>query len=166
MPTLILFTDGSVNTKTRIGFGAYLAVTDLDSPVIDLTTKIKVKKVTNTSSTKLELQTLLWAINDAALTSETEIADIVIYTDSQNIVGLPARRSGLEQRGYYSGNGRRLNNTELYQQFYAMMEHYNYQIIKVAGHKPKQTKNTVDKLFSLVDNASRSALRAYLAEFY
>jgi len=55
----MLLTDGSVDTKTRIGFGAYLVINGMDSSLADLKTKVKVKKFENTSSTTLELQNLV-----------------------------------------------------------------------------------------------------------
>jgi ribonuclease HI len=160
---LLLFTDGSVDTQTRIGFGAYLAVKDLDLPPIELAAKVKVKQFENTSSTKLELQTLLWAIDDVLSSTAEKINHFVIYSDSQNIVGLPARRSGLEQRDYYAGNGKLLNNAELYQQLFRVIDRCGCHIIKVDGHTPRRIKNDIDKVFTLVDKASRSALRHFFA---
>ena len=158
---LILFADGSVDTKTRIGFGAYLAVNDITQPITALKAKVKVKQFENTSSTTLELQTLLWAVGDVILLSEQRKMQIVIYSDSQNIVGLLARRSGLERRGYLTNNGKRLNNAELYQQFFNMMDRCNCQIIKVDGHNPQHLKSNVDRVFASVDKAARSALRNF-----
>lgn len=157
----MLFTDGSLDTKTRIGFGAYLAINDITLPFADLTAQVKTKQFENTSSTTLELQTLLWAMDEMFSARAEKISRAVIYSDSQNIVGLPARRSGLEQRDYYSNKGKRLNNADLYQQFYGMMDRCACTIIKVDGHKPAIEKDTLDKVFALVDKTSRSALRHF-----
>ena len=158
---MLLFTDGSVDTKTRTGFGAYLIVDGMTLPDADLTGKVKLKKFENTSSTKLELQTLLWALDDAMLSSVEKPGSITVYSDSQNIVGLPARRSGLEQRKYYASNRKRLNNAEFYQQFFDVMDQLDCHIIKVEGHKPWHLKNDIDRIFALVDKASRLALRKF-----
>ena len=158
---LMLFTDGSVDTKTCIGFGAYLAISESELPLANLKAKLKVKQFVNTSSTKLELQTLLWAMDDALLLNSPRMIHVAIYCDSQNIVGLPARRSGFEQRDYFASNGKRLNNAELYQQFFRAIDQLNCQIIKVEGHKPQYSKNDIDRVFSLVDKASRFALRQF-----
>jgi ribonuclease HI len=165
----MLFTDGSVDTKTQIGFGAYLAIENiafddlpLDELLIDsLKTKTKTKQFEHTSSTRLELQTLLWAIDDMVLLNEEKIIQLIIYTDSQNILDLPTRRSRLEQQHYHARNGKPLKNADIYQQFFKTIDHYDCQIIKVDGHKPRHEKNEVDKIFSLVDKASRSALRSW-----
>lgn len=157
----MLFTDGSVDTKTRIGFGAYLAINSMESPLADLKTKVKVKKFENTSSTTLELQTLLWAMDDAFLLHTEKTKRVTVYSDSQNILGLLARRSSLEEREYFSRDGKQLNNTELYQQFFNAMDQCDCQIIKVDGHKPRHSKNNIDQLFSLVDKTARFALREF-----
>lgn len=162
MDNLLLFTDGSVDSKTKTGFGAYLAVSNVDYQSDDLIEKVKTKRFENTSSTTLELQTLLWAV-DEVMSASIEITSLIIYTDSQNVLGLQARRSGLEHKDYYANNGKRLKNAGAYQNFYAMMDRYNVNIIKVDGHKPRHAKNDIDKIFALVDKASRLSLRRFLS---
>ena len=161
MNNLILFTDGSVDTKTKIGFGAYLAIERLETPAADLIAKVKNKQFENTSSTLLEMQTLLWAIEDGTYPDKETAIKLIIYTDSQNIVGLLTRRKKLEQRDYYTNSGKRLNNADIYQHFYKVIDQYDCQIIKVDGHKPLNEKNDIDKIFALVDKASRQALRNF-----
>ena len=152
---LFLFTDGSVNTKSDIGYGAFLAITDSETSVSNPEQFVKVKRFEQTSSTKLELQTLLWALS--------EIFDfkgrITIYTDSQNILGLAGRRERLEKSDFYSKQNRRIANWELYQDFYRLTDKLNIEIQKVSGHKKTNTKDNIDRLFTIVDRASRNALR-------
>ena len=155
----MLFTDGSVDSKTHIGCGAYLICNDLDLPLDIQKANVKIKQFENTSSTKLELQTLLWALNEIVSLESPAITTVVAYTDSQNIVTLPARRAKLEQQDYFSKNGKRLNNSELYQEFFRFMDRLNCRFIKVKGHKAKDKKDEIDWIFALVDRASRAALR-------
>ena len=82
-----------------------------------------------------------------------------MYTDSQNIMGLPGRRERFEQNDYYSKKNRRLNNYEMYQEFYRMTDLLNCKLVKVSGHKVSNQKDNIDILFTLVDKASREALR-------
>ncbi len=81
------------------------------------------KTFEDTSSMKLELQTLLWALAEIHGTSRK----VVIYTDSQNIIGLPGRRNHLEQNNYYSEKNKLLNNHELYREFYKKMDQLDYE---------------------------------------
>ena len=113
------------------------------------------KRFEQTSSTKLELQTLLWALGDIPASGRRVIA----YTDSQNIIGLPGRRDRFEQNDYRSKKNKRLRNHELYQQFYRMTDGLDCEFVKVHGHKVSNQKDGIDRLFTLVDRASRNALR-------
>jgi ribonuclease HI len=155
MDELMLFADGSVNTCSNIGYGAYLVVPEIGFSLDSLKTNIKVKRFEDTSSTKLELQTLLWALCDIqALASR-----VIVYTDSQNIIGLRERRDRLEQNDYRSKKNKRLKNYKLYQEFYRMIDRLECEFVKVRGHKASNQKDDIEKLFTLVDRASRIALR-------
>lgn len=155
MDELMLLTDGSVNTQSNIGYGAYLAVSDRGLSLDALRTRVKVRRFKHTSSTKLELQTLLWALSDVqALWSR-----VIVYTDSQNIKGLQGRRDRFEQNDYRSKKNKRLNNYELYQEFYRMTDRFDCEFVKVHGHLASNQKDDIDRLFTLVDRASRNALR-------
>lgn len=155
MADLILFTDGSVNPQSNIGYGAFLAVPEEELSLESLRTSVKVRRFEHTSSTKLELQTLLWALTDIQALGRR----VIVYTDSQNIIGLPGRRDRLEQNDYRSKKNRRIKNYELYQKFYKMMDQLDCEFVKVRGHKVSNQKDEMDKLFTLVDRASRNALR-------
>ena len=155
MDELMLFTDGSVNAHSKIGYGAYLAVSERGLSLDSLRLRVKVRRFEHTSSTKLELQTLLWALGDIqALRSR-----VIVYTDSQNIIGLQGRRDRLEQNDYRSKKNRRLNNYKLYQEFYRMSDQLDCVFVKVRGHLVSNQKDDIDRLFTLVDRASRNALR-------
>jgi ribonuclease HI len=154
---IMLFTDGSVNTKLRVGYGAYLAFSEDQQ---SLTSRIKLKLFADTSSSKLELQTLLWAL------SEISAPEVISYTDSQNIVGLTLRRKKLEENDYYAKNGRRLKNHELYKQLYKFTDNLNITFTQIKGHTPGNSKSHIDIIFSLVDRASRKALRFYMSTLH
>ena len=94
MNELFLFTDGSVNVQSKIGYGAYLGLSDIGASLDLLETRVKVKRFEQTSSTKLELETLLWALGDI----DSSGCRVTVFTDSQNIVGLPSRRKRFEKK--------------------------------------------------------------------
>jgi len=152
---LMLFTDGSVHTKLRIGCGAYLTCSENDDTKESLVDNIRIKFFEDTSSTKLELQTLLWAL------SEISTQEIILYTDSQNIVKLPMRREKLEANNYRGKSGNLLNNHHLYREFFAVSDKMEIEVRQIKGHSPSREKNRMDQIFSLVDRASRNALRTY-----
>jgi ribonuclease HI len=158
MKKIKLFTDSSVNPQEKIGFGAYLLLDDENESFEDFKDNIKIKRFENTSSTKIELQTLLWALEELK-----EIADkntiVEVYTDCQNIIGLENRRDKLEKNHFCTSSKKLINNHELYKDFYEKLDELNLTFIKVKGHKKNSLKDKIDNIFNLVDRASRSALR-------
>ncbi|MCD4695565.1 MAG: hypothetical protein K8S16_04920 [Bacteroidales bacterium] len=155
MYQLMLFTDGSLNPKSKIGYGAYLAVSGNSLSLDTLRMLVKVKRFENTSSTKLELQTLLWALNNIEVLGKK----IILYSDSQNIIGLPGRKERFERNNYSSKNNKLIKNYKLYQEFYKLTEKLDIELFKVRGHQVSKQKDNIDRLFTIVDRASRNALR-------
>lgn len=158
MNSIKLFTDSSVNPQEKIGFGAYLKILDEKASLLDMKKDIKTKRFEDTSSTKLELQTLLWALDEIEKNSFIEV-----YTDCQNIIGLADRRKKLESNDYKSSKGRLMNNHDLYKLFFEKIDKLNLVFIKVKGHKKSSLKDNIDEIFNLVDKSSRNALRENLA---
>ena len=154
-PQFYLFTDGSVNPQSEIGFGAYLLLDSLELFSSELKEKVKIQKFSNTSSTKLELETLLWALTDISSNNNK----ILIYTDCQNIIGLEDRRARFEKNNYITGKGKQIKNHELYKEFYILVDTFDCEFIKIKGHKKTSTKNEIDDIFTIVDRATRNALR-------
>ena len=154
-PKIFLFTDGSVNPQSGVGFGSYLLVDKSEFSSSLLEKKIKTKKFDNTSSTKLELETLLWALAEMDL----KFFKIVVYTDCQNIIGLQDRREGFERKNYMNSKRRQIKNHELYKDFFKRLDILDCEFIKLKGHKKASVKNEIDEIFTLVDRATRKALR-------
>jgi ribonuclease HI len=150
-----VFTDGSVNNHTKVGYGAYLITSDLELPLPVLKEKVGIKIFEGTSSTRLELQILLWALGQLDHKGDR----CCVFTDSQNIIQLPNRRNRLEQAHYISKNNRLMANHDLYKEFFALTDQMPVSFTKVHGHMPSSLKGPVETIFSLVDKASRLALR-------
>lgn len=148
-----LFCDGSVNPQLKIGFGAYFILDENNQ-------NIKTKMFENTSSTKLELEVLLWAFEDLKVKNEK----IEVYTDCQNILSLLNRREKLEKNDYKTSTNKEVKNRFLYEKFYLLLDSFEIEFIKVKGHKKSSLKDEIDKAFNLVDKASRKALREFLKD--
>ncbi|MDF7807879.1 hypothetical protein P4E94_10560 [Pontiellaceae bacterium B12219] len=144
-----LFTDGSVHPPSRIGYGAYLATTDPRAH-----SDVQLKRFENTGSSQLEIETLIWALHQ--LQPET----VTIYTDSQTIIGLPGRRARFEERNYLTRQNKPVKHTDLYREFFRLTDQVDCTFVKIKGHKRTREKNPIDELFTLVDRASRQALRS------
>ena len=159
MKTLKLFTDGSSHPQSKLGFGAYLLIEDENKSLELLSKEVKIKKFEDTSSTKLEVQTMLWALSDLKNTKD----EIIIYTDCQNIIGLKDRRKKFEEKSYLTSKGTLIANHELYKEFYCLVDNLNCHFVKVKGHKKSYLKDEIDDIFTLVDKASRDKLREVLS---
>lgn len=155
MNELKLFTDGSVHAQSAIGYGAYLSLSGHRLPGESLAAHVQTKRFTHTSSTKLELQTLLWALSETTLPGHT----LAVYTDSQNIVSLPDRRERYQQSDFRAKNNKPLNNADLYREFYRFTEQLDCNFIKVNGHQRKKEQDEIGRIFTLVDRMARHALR-------
>lgn len=154
----MLYTDGSADPTSGIGYGACLIITDPTVDPVVLKQTVQCKRFENTSSTRLELETLIWALQDI------QPGRIKVYSDSQNIIELPGRKARLERSQYCSASGKPLNNAELYRQFFKTIQQYDCTFIKVKGHRRSREKSLTDQLFTLVDRASRQALRQERSE--
>ncbi len=154
-PKIFLFVDESVHPQSCVGFGGYLLLYESELSSSTLEKKVKTKIFENTSSTKLELEALLWALEDTSLKN----FKIVVYTDCQNIIGLQDRREGFEKKNYITSKNKKIKNHELYKEFFKMVDILDCEFIKVKGHKKTAIKNEIDEIFTLVDRATRKALR-------
>lgn len=155
MGAIMLFSDGSVNPQSKVGYGAYLAVPEDEYSLEALKKLVKTKRFEDTTSTKLELETLLWALQEI----KEKAAAVQVFTDSQNIVGLMARRSRYEKNDYRTKMNKPIINSKLYQEFYSLTDQMECEFKKLAGHKQSHRKTDIERLFTLVDRASRKALR-------
>jgi ribonuclease HI len=171
MNSFALFTDVSVDPQHKLGVGAYLLVptTFLETVPQDIgrgeiSARLRLRKFTETSSTKLEVQTVLWALeNSRAAFNGSDPGSLCIYTDSQCIAGLPGRRAVLEANDFLSRRSRRpLTNAPLYRAFYAAYDELGFELIKVAGHSRSCSHDTVQRIFSYVDKEVRRSLTLWM----
>jgi ribonuclease HI len=173
MNSFVLFTDGSLNPRRKRGIGAFLLVPtafleimphDIERRVIS--EQLRFKRFWNTSSTKLEVQTVLWALN--SFREEFTCSDpgcVRVYTDSQCVAGLLSRRAGLEANDFLAGrSGKQLLHAPLYRAFYAAHDEIGCELIKVAGHSRPGSHDTVQRIFSYVDREVRRALTLWRDE--
>jgi ribonuclease HI len=173
MSRFALFTDVSLDPQRKFGIGAYLLVpaTFLETEPRDIrreqiSAQLRLKKFTETSSTKLEVQTVLWALDNY----QTELngsapGNLRVYTDSQCIAGLPGRRADLEANDFVSRQSRRpLTNAHLYREFYIAYDKLRFELIKIAGHSRSISHNSVQRIFSYVDKEARRALSLWKEE--
>jgi ribonuclease HI len=169
-----LFTDVSLNPQLKLGFGAYLVIPSsfLEIPpgrIIrpEFVEQIKLRRFEVTSSTKLEVQTLLWALEDFQKEfSDSMSGTLDIYSDSQCVTGLLRRRSPLEMNEFCSkGTNRTAKHAQLYRKFYEFHDTLGFEVVKVVGHSRSCSHDSIHRIFSLVDKEARKALKLCMKEF-
>ena len=168
MTRYALFTDVSLNPTLKLGFGAYLVI---PSSFLEISLEriirsafaeqIRLRRFEVTSSTKLEVQTLLWALEDFQKeVSGSRFGTLDVYSDSQCVTGLLRRRSQLEMNGFCnSGKNRLLKNACLYRKFYKFHDTLGFEVIKVAGHARSCSHDSIHRVLSFVDKEARKALK-------
>lgn len=169
-----LFADVSLNPKLKLGLGAYLVIPSsfLEIPpgrIIrpKLVEQIRLRRFEVTSSTKLEVQTLLWALEDFQKESSGSMSGTLdVYSDSQCVTGLLRRRSQLEINGFCSkGTNRLLKNGCLYRKFYEFHDTIGFEVMKVTGHSRSCSHDSIHRIFSFVDKEARKALKLCMKDF-
>jgi ribonuclease HI len=165
-----LFTDVSVNPALRVGVGGYLIVPEsiISTPsnlieIPKLEKQVVLRRFDDTSSTKLEVQTVLWALEEYCRVSRISSVSgkLHLYTDSQCVEGLLSRRTRLESSGFTCrGGSHLLKNATLYSKYYAFYDLLRFDVTKVAGHTRFRSRNTVQHVFSLIDQKVRNALKS------
>jgi len=163
-----LFTDGSLNPQRRLGIGAALLVPmdylSAEAKRVEagaIAAQLVTRQFHDTSSTKLEVETVLWALQ----ANEKRDGTLTLFTDSQCVAGLKDRRSRLEASGYISGRtGRSINNAALYQDFFTLADRLDFTVQKVSGHSDYRYQDTVHRIFHYVDREARRQLKQWLRE--
>lgn len=168
MATRILFTDGSVDPGRRIGVGAALLVgeewLERDVKLIeaaDVAARTVTKRFTQTSSTRLELETAMWALREFA----SEGRSLRLFTDSQGVARLSSRRRRLEEGGFVSkSSGAELRHADLYREFFNLQDELGFEVVKVTGHADYRYQDAAHRIFHYVDREARRQLKRWLRE--
>jgi ribonuclease HI len=166
---LALFTDVSVSPVHKLGVGAYVMVPasllEASPGVIarpQITRRLKVRRFEGTSSTRLELQTVLWALTENRRRLRGRLT---IYSDSQCVSGLLKRKSRLLAGGFLSKKTERhLRNASLYRTFCELHDELGFHVVKMDGHSKSRVHDTAHRIFSCVDKEARKALKIWLKE--
>jgi len=168
-----LFTDMSLDPVRRMGVGAYLVIPSvLLEPAALMIKQAELReqpvhrRFECTSSTTLEVQTVLWAVEDhCCRTTGPGPEKLQVYTDSQCISGLLKRRAELTARGFMCrGTGLPLRNASLYRRFYELHDELDFEVIKLKGHTSRCSRNAVHEVFSYLDRYVRKTLRLWMRE--
>lgn len=173
MGRFALFTDVSVNPRLRLGVGAclllplqFLNVPRHELDPAGLSGQIFYRRFTDTSSSKLEMQTVLWGMEIyRAQVPDPVRGELQLYTDSQAVTGLLGRRAHLEENRFLSGrSGLPLDNATLYGKYFATWDELGFEIVKTTGHSRASSHDSIQRIFSIVDRGARRTLKLWMTE--
>ena len=168
-----LFTDVSLDPVRKLGMGAFLVVPMKTPETLPdsieksiLSELVGLKKFEKSSSAKLEVQTVLWALDGFWKGLKvSEPVKLSLYTDSQCVAGLMKRRKTLEEKAYISSKTKcLLRNAPLYQAFYKFYDDLGFEIIKVKGHTRSASRDRAHCIFSMLDKEVRKGFRQWMSE--
>lgn len=125
---LIIYTDGSCHTQKR--FGAWVAIVLFGNKEVIL-------KGSETDTTHHRME-LLAVINAIEYVYNNISSDIVMHivTDSQYVVGLPAREHKLSTADFRTKSGKFLQHADLVKSFYQLLKRHSVVLKKVKAHQP------------------------------
>lgn len=144
-----VFTDSSVNTKTKKGIGCYLILNSLDDNFTQ--ENIQTIQLNDTSSTIAELDTIKYVLTEIDKYNPTE--DIYLYTDCENYVNLIEKRQ-------YDENLIKHTNYEMYKEIIDLTNKLKIKVIWIKGHSNQANKTEhYETIFAVVDKTARFRLR-------
>ena len=175
MSGVAIFTDASLHAKLSCGVGAFLVLPAATLDVLDMPAgshsanffdQLRFQRFAATSSTALELQTALWALESCRKEhTVSEVGRLKLYSDSQCIAGLLKRRADLERNAFCAKRSRRLlNNADLYRIYFELYDTQGFDVIKMTGHTCSSSRDTAHSIFSFLDREVRRALRVWVHE--
>ncbi len=145
----IVYTDGSCHTQKR--FGAWVAII-----LYNGSETILQGSEPNTTHHRMELLAVINAINYVCNNTSGKIV-LQIFTDSQYVVGLPAREHKLSTTHFLTKSGRTLQHADLVKSFFQLLEMHSIVLHKVKAH---QSTNEAINYNELADQLARGIVRA------
>ena len=148
---LHLYTDGSCDVETNIGAWAAILLLQEEKVVLSGVEK-------DTTHNRMELLAAINAIHHLDKT-QYSASEIIVFTDSQYIVGLPARKVKLQQSNFKTKTGKLIRNDDLLKQIFELLENRNLSFTKVKAHQRKTATHNYNRE---VDKLVRKTLRTFL----
>ncbi|CAN5585118.1 ribonuclease HI [soil metagenome] len=143
-----IYTDGSCHTQQLAGAWVAIILWDDEKVILSGTEN-------NTTHNRMELLAVIEAI--AYINKRfTMLNNIRIYSDSQYVTELPARKQKLETASFLSKKGTPVHNHLLLQLLFEKIDTNNLQFEKIKAH---QKKNTVINYNIEADILCRKLLR-------
>ena len=146
--SITIYTDGSCHTQLKIGAWAAVILIANDKKTLTGTAN-------NTTHQRMELTAVIEALSYVQH-HHPIISQINLISDSQYVVGLPARMQKLQAANFTTKQGKPIQNADLVQHLYKLTENLSIDFIKIQAH----LKKTSDVDYNIeVDRLSRQMVR-------
>ena len=146
------YTDGSCNTKLKIG--AWAAVIFFNGEEIVLkNTEL------STTNNRMEISAVLNVL-DYLKIRNIDKSKIIIYTDSQYVVGIEGRIEKLKSQDYKTKKGEAIRNEDLVRKLVFFIENMNIDFVKVKAHQKVSDAKNYNRV---VDKLCRKMVREYVS---
>ena len=122
-----IYTDGSCHTQNRIGAWVAIIFTATGK-------KALAETVADTTHNRMELLAVIKGI-EYIKRNYPGITTIKLFSDSQYVVGLPARKEKLSAAGFSTKKGKSLQNADLVKELFGQLLLLSVEFIKVKAHQ-------------------------------
>jgi ribonuclease HI len=143
-----VYTDGSCHTQHKIGTWVAIVFAGTKRKILSGIEK-------DTTHNRMELTAVIEAIEH--IRTHYKNVSIKVYTDSQYVTGLPARKEKLLSTDFITGRGTALQNADLIKIFFETLTVLTIEFIKIKAH---QKKDDITNYNREADRLSRKLLRA------
>ena len=143
MAKIEVYTDGSYDNTTNKGAWAAIVFFEDKKTVLS-------GKIAGSTHNRMEITAVIEAISFIKSHYQDHVESIQIFSDSQYVIGLPARQVKLQSQDFFTKKGKTLNNTDLIVSLFEALTAFPIILTKVKAHQKKtDTENhniEVDKL--------------------
>jgi ribonuclease HI len=151
--TAKIYTDGSCHTQLCAGAWAAILLKGDEKKVLTGT-------AWNTTNNRMELTAVIKAI-EYVLANYPYITTLTIFSDSQYVTGLPARKEKLIAVDFNTKKGNELQNADLVKMLFKYFRSLSIEFIKIKAH---QKLNGVSDHNVEADKLSRKLVRDMVKE--
>jgi len=153
MNLIQVYTDGSCNTKLKVGAWAAIILYKNSTKTIS-------GYELDTTNNRMELTAVIKAF-EYIEKNNSNINKIELFSDSQYVVRLPEREERFIENNFITKKGKFIQNVDLVKTLLGKLKIFDVDLIKVKAHQKKTEK----KNYNIdVDKLSRKIVRKYIAD--
>ncbi len=149
-----IYTDGSCHTQLKIGAWAAIILVGDEKNILT-------GKAAETTHQRMELTAVIEALNYVEI-NHPAAKNIRLVSDSQYVIGLPAREQKLAASSFTTRQGNPVQNADLVKQLFAVLRHMDVRFEKIRAHQKITGK---DDYNIEADKLSRSLVRAEATKY-